>query len=394
MRTTRPLAVTFPVPSLARSTWHVRGRRTNPLARHPTSLAASLAGVLLGLAAAAAGCTVDDRVLRASLKPDGDSPSGGPNFLYAYPLHHSEPDWSPHGLIAYRDEGVVFVATGGAAVVDPSLAGIYVLNPITGVSNKVLEYGGQPSWSPDGLSLCFGHLRRIYSVRTDGTNLHTIASDGSFSFPRWSPDGSRILFDGVKAGESGYDLFSADTLGAGMSHVCGQQPGRRSPAWSSDGSSVAFSMSGLGSQPDLYAVAVGNCATTRITKSATDDRDPSCSPNGKWIAYTAVNHGTAGPPQLHVASIDGSEDIQVTMGGGSWPSWSPDSKKLVYVRENPADSSTAQGVLWILDLASQTNVQLTFQRGESNDQASAARPPRVPPGDRRLLPVLRSVMHP
>jgi Tol biopolymer transport system component len=58
------------------------------------------------------------------------------------------------------------------------------------------------SWSPDGTHLVFTDSRfvKVYSMRADGTGLHTIASKALFG--AWSPDGKRIV--SVHAPDSGH----------------------------------------------------------------------------------------------------------------------------------------------------------------------------------------------
>src|SRR5262249_45283556 len=61
------------------------------------------------------------------------------------------------------------------------------------------------------------------------------------------------------------------------------------------------------------------------------ERDPSWSPDGKWIAYLSDRSGEY---EVHVAGSDGkAPDRQVTKGGGTFryaPLWSPDSRKLAF----------------------------------------------------------------
>jgi tricorn protease len=75
------------------------------------------------------------------------------------------------------------------------------------------------------------------------------------------------------------------------------------------------------------------------------ERDPSWSPDGKWIAYLS---DASGEYELHVAGSDGrTPDRQVTHGGHTFrfaPRWSPDSKKLAF-----SDKTQA---LWWCDVAS------------------------------------------
>jgi tricorn protease len=61
------------------------------------------------------------------------------------------------------------------------------------------------------------------------------------------------------------------------------------------------------------------------------EKDPSWSPDGKWIAYLS---DASGEYELHVVGSDGkTPDRQVTKGGGTYryaPVWSPDSRKLAF----------------------------------------------------------------
>jgi len=62
----------------------------------------------------------------------------------------------------------------------------------------------EPDFSPDGrrLTFCYGTIdsfgnlsTEIYVINVDGSGLTKLTNDGLFDcFPRWSPDGTRIIF--------------------------------------------------------------------------------------------------------------------------------------------------------------------------------------------------------
>jgi Tol biopolymer transport system component len=58
-------------------------------------------------------------------------------------------------------------------------------------------YGGQPSWSPDGTKILFNGYRELFVMNADGSNARPLTNDpnrrGMYFSPRWSPDGTKIV---------------------------------------------------------------------------------------------------------------------------------------------------------------------------------------------------------
>jgi TolB protein len=223
-------------------------------------------------------------------------------------------DWSPDGTsIAYDSE-----SRGGGQ-------GIWIANADGSEATKLIDDGSVPAWSPDGTQIAFarpdigemvsfgegsaGTPIYLYVMDADGTNVRRL-TDGQFSdySPAWSPDGTRIAF--VRYGREGAGLFVMNADGTAVRQVAG--PGIEifgAPAWSSDGTSIAIAVNGAKNGPAggiLLLPADGTGEGTMIPGTEVEYPDyvsnPAWSPDGKWIAYL---HGYQG--ELVILHPDGSD---------------------------------------------------------------------------------------
>ncbi|MBI5864420.1 MAG: PD40 domain-containing protein [Planctomycetes bacterium] len=88
----------------------------------------------------------------------------------------------------------------------------------------------------------------------------------------------------------------------------------------------------LEARGDIYTVPAKEGATLNLTRtSGAQERSPSWSPDGKWIAYFSDESGEY---ELYVRASDGTgQPRQVTKGSKTFyynPNWSPDSKRIAY----------------------------------------------------------------
>jgi len=132
---------------------------------------------------------------------------------YPYPSADS-PDVAPNGqsivfthVYLYYDENNVVRGGNAIAVMNTDGSGkTRITNPDAGSSNPADRYSdSDPRWSPDGTKIVFSRLvydpslsewiRGIYSMDADGSNVTALTTGSVYvGYPVWSPDGSKIAF--------------------------------------------------------------------------------------------------------------------------------------------------------------------------------------------------------
>jgi TolB protein len=165
----------------------------------------------------------------------------------------------------------------------------------------------------------------------DGFNAQSVlASNEPIISPAWSPDGSRIAyvsFDQKKP------IVVVQNLAQGTTRVVANFRGNNSaPAWSPDGRTLAVALSKDG-LTQIYRVAATGGEARRLTESSGIDTQPAFSPDGKWIAFTSDRGGT---PQIYRMPAEGGPATRLTFEGSYnvGPRFSPDGKSIAFVQRD------------------------------------------------------------
>jgi hypothetical protein len=155
------------------------------------------------------------------------------------------------------------------------------------------------------------------------------------SFPRVSPDGTRIAFLANDEGRRPLGLYVAD-LSACAPRRIARVDGPHAFAWSPDGRAIVFSQLALVDNAralgDLYQLDVASEAITRLTRSARL-ASPDVHPTGRTIAAVQYDGDRSRLVTVDVGSgnIAPLTEFSTTIAWGP-ARWSPDGMRLAAVR--------------------------------------------------------------
>ena len=200
-----------------------------------------------------------------------------------------------------------------------------------------------PQWSPDG--------KRIAFIRPDtgSASLDIYVVDGSGGEPAnltnspldhekavsWSPDGTQIVFEKdpinpIYDGDNRLDtdLWIMDADGAIPTQLTDEEGAHHSPAWSPDGSAIAYVYSTVQGVTELRLISPEGKLLGTVLPSGFAPRYPTWSPDGRKIAFHFADN-------IWVVNRDGSglrnlSDVHDS-GVEKYPSWSPDGKWIVFL---------------------------------------------------------------
>lgn len=200
----------------------------------------------------------------------------------------------------------------------------------------------------------------------DGANAQTaLASREPIISPAWSPDGSKLAYVSFEAKKP---IVYVHDLTSGRRHVAANFKGSNSaPAWSPDGKRLAVVLTKDGGS-QLYTVNVDGSGVTRLASSGSIDTEPRYSPDGQWIYFTSDR---GGGPQIYRISSSGGDAQRVTYDGAYNVSArpSPDGKNLAFISRQGGRFH-----LTVMDLATrQTQVLTDSAKDESPSYAPNGR---------------------
>jgi len=288
--------------------------------------------VLISIICCCEDCSVDPPVVDPPIIPE-DIP------------RDETPAWSPDGnWIAYTHYN--------PDVSDTTYPnGLYIVDT-TGQNRRLLIAGPayNPDWSPDGNKIAFNN-GDIFIINFTGDSIIAITNVGSSFLPRWAPNGLKISF-----ARSGVQ----DTVGIWITDLNDGSMTRwdygSAPAdWSPDGLKFVYGNSPISSttESQIWIADVnGNNKLQLSSNSYITNRYPSWSPDGLKIAWSATHNGNS-----DILSMDADGSNQHKLTKGIYPTFSPNSQKIIFQNFNESNDKM---VLWMINIDGSRLKQITW----------------------------------
>ncbi len=282
-------------------------------------------------------------------------------------------------VLGYAAGRVIYVTDDGAIMsvgFDLSSHKLVGQPVATGESTRLDAFGAKAFLSEHGdLAFLAGSAasQLVWARPSDGSTTPLLAEAQEFTYPRFSPDGSRIAlskFDGQKT-----DIWIYVMKSGSLERLTTLGTDNERPEWSPDGKRVIFRSNREGTNAIYWQMADGSAPAERLTPplkvpaqeavlspdgqtllfrvdTPTQARDiftmpmdgtkkpkeflatpfdelaARISPDGRWAAYVSSE---AGRDEVYVRPFPGGGGrVLVSSGGGDEPLWSRDGRRILY----------------------------------------------------------------
>lgn len=309
----------------------------------------------------------------------------------------SNPIWSPSGqMIAYErsmgDKREIIVSHQDGSVVQK----IYCRLPdgdgdmdffFPGIVEDI-SYNSGITWSPDESSLVFmsnggsgNYDLYLLPALGDEKTIRLTEHTEKDSHPHWNPLGDRLVFVSGRTGKA--EIFIMDLKSRKAFSLTSGKKTYLYPRWSPDGKKIVM-IYGSNENHDVYLIediARPTATLKALTSWEYDDLGPVWSPDGNKIAFYS-NYNLENNPKVWSIVVIAANGSSPDKGQGlvekivaqnvipdieRGPAWMPDSKRIVYVKND----EQAYNPLYIVNVEEGTDLTLKTDTKMNHDVVSS-----------------------
>ncbi len=200
-----------------------------------------------------------------------------------------------------------------------------------------------PSWSPDGKKILFTQMKGdegdLFTVSGRGGKSKQITFlPGTELDVSLAPDGKSFVSSVEISGTRSLAIFNLrGRLTLKLTESLAKD---KTPAWSPDGNTIAFSSNLEGKNYAIYLIAAGGGLPRKwYARAGSDCEQPAWAPSGNALVFVCTVNGSR---QVFMKQLDQTEPVQLTFQGDCQsPSFSPNEQFIAYSRTLNGSSNIA-----------------------------------------------------
>jgi TolB protein len=174
--------------------------------------------------------------------------------------------------------------------------------------------------------------------------------------PTFPGKNGKIAFASTRDGKTGgEDIYAMDPGGTSVERLTDHPQGDFEPAWSPDGSKIAFARYRHGN-PEIYTMRPNGTSVKRLTDDPKADLEPAWSPDGSKIAFTSDRHSNPSAVEasqdprsnyeIYAMDADGTAVERLT--NNAWGDFNPDWQPLPLIHPSAWKGRSANFALRVL----------------------------------------------
>ncbi len=262
-------------------------------------------------------------------------------------LSYATPSWSCRDEIAYVDFGGRLVDSHSTTIIE--LAGIWVYSIVQDQSRQIThDWANAVSWSPDGLDFVICSNRSLWKYNMVLGEIDTLVCNGAWNNPGdWSSCDSSVVYSSDEGASYSWTLWKVDPATRMRESLLDGAGGVVYPHWVAGCDTIVYGLVKSDYSLDIRWFEQESRHWGLVLNTGVHVEDLNVSPDGRFVSYTEPK---ADGGLIRIYDRIMSNYVQGPRDYGRYASWSPDSRKIVFVMRARATENGVNSNLAIFSL--------------------------------------------